>query len=112
MVLLVLVEATENRIDDARGSTRGFSRLGGEACQDPVLRTRRGDAHVCRSWQGRLQRVEDFTDVPNIHAHSFRDTFAVELLLASAPIERVAVLLGHASIRVTEKHYAPWIRAR
>lgn len=63
-------------------------------------------------WQGRLQRLEDFTDVPNIHAHRFRDTFAVELLLASVPIERVAVLLGHASIKVTEKHYAPWIRAR
>jgi integrase/recombinase XerD len=63
-------------------------------------------------WQGRLQRLEDFTDVPNIHAHRFRDTFAVELLLASVPIERVAVLLGHSSIKVTEKHYAPWIRAR
>jgi hypothetical protein len=27
-------------------------------------------------------------------------------------MERVSVLLGHSSIRVTEKHYSPWIRAR
>ena len=27
-------------------------------------------------------------------------------------MERVSVLLGHASVRVTGKHYAPWVRAR
>src|SRR5260370_41057244 len=26
--------------------------------------------------------------------------------------ERVSVLLGHQSVRITEKHYAPWVRAR
>jgi integrase len=30
------------------------------------------------------------------HAHRFRDTFAVELLLAGVPIDRVYVLLGHS----------------
>ncbi len=28
------------------------------------------------------------------------------------PLERVSVLLGHQSIRVTERHYAPWTRSR
>jgi hypothetical protein len=28
------------------------------------------------------------------------------------PLERVSVLLGHSSIRVTERHYAPWVRSR
>jgi hypothetical protein len=28
------------------------------------------------------------------------------------PLERVSVLLGHTSMRVTERHYAPWVRAR
>jgi hypothetical protein len=28
------------------------------------------------------------------------------------PIERVSVLLGHQSVRITEKHYSPWVRAR
>jgi integrase/recombinase XerD len=46
------------------------------------------------------------------HAHRFHDTFAVDLLLAGIPMERVSVLLGHHSLRVTEKHYAPWVRSR
>ena len=43
---------------------------------------------------------------------AFRDTFSVELLLAGVPIERFSILLGHQSVRITEKHYAPWVRAR
>jgi site-specific recombinase XerD len=50
--------------------------------------------------------------VPSGHAHRFRDTFAVELLLAGIPIERVAALLGYTSIKTTEKHYAPWTHSR
>jgi integrase len=46
------------------------------------------------------------------HAHRFRDTFAVELLLAGVPLKRVSILLGHTSVRITEKHYAPWVRER
>src|SRR5205085_11882025 len=41
-----------------------------------------------------------------------RDTFAVELLLAGVPLDRVSILLGHSSIRITERHYAPWTRSR
>lgn len=46
------------------------------------------------------------------HLHRLRDTFAVELLLAGVPIQEVSILLGHSSIRVTEKHYAPWVKSR
>ena len=42
----------------------------------------------------------------------FRHTFAVEMLLAGVPVDQVSILLGHASVRVTEKHYSPWVRAR
>jgi hypothetical protein len=45
-------------------------------------------------------------------SHRFRDTFAVELLLAGVPIERVSILMGHQSVRVTERHYNPWVRSR
>jgi integrase len=27
-------------------------------------------------------------------------------------MDRVSVLLGHSSTKVTEKHYSPWVRAR
>jgi hypothetical protein len=36
----------------------------------------------------------------------------VELPLAGVPIERVSILLGHQSVRITEKHYNPWVRSR
>ncbi len=45
-------------------------------------------------------------------AHRFRDTFAVELLQPGIPIERVSILLDHQSVRITEKHYSPWVRLR
>ena len=44
------------------------------------------------------------------HPHMFRDTFAVELLKAGVSLDTVSMLLGHASIRVTEKHYKPWVK--
>ena len=64
------------------------------------------------NWQRSLHRLFLLAGIPDAHAHRFRDTFAVKLLLAGVPLERVSILLGHQSIRVTEKHYAPWVRAR
>lgn len=46
------------------------------------------------------------------HPHRFRDTFAVSLLLKGVTLESVSKLLGHTSIKVTERHYAPWVKAR
>jgi integrase len=45
-------------------------------------------------------------------AHRLRDTFAVDLLEKGVPLEEVSKLLGHTSIRTTEKHYAAWIKGR
>lgn len=63
-------------------------------------------------WENRLRNLFRLANVPNAHAHRFRDTFAVELLLAGVPMEQVSALLGHQSIRITERHYAPWTRSR
>jgi integrase/recombinase XerD len=63
-------------------------------------------------WQHRLQRLFQIAGVGGGHAHRFRDTFAVELLLAGVPLDRVSILLGHSSVRITERHYAPWTRSR
>lgn len=40
------------------------------------------------------------------------DTFSVDLLQRGVPLEEVSKLLGHLSTKVTEKHYAPWIKGR
>ena len=63
-------------------------------------------------WQRRLQTMFALAEVQGGHAHRFRDTFAVELLLVGVPLERVSVLLGHQSVRITERHYSPWVRSR
>jgi integrase/recombinase XerD len=63
-------------------------------------------------WQGRLLELGKDAKITRLHAHRFRDTFAVQLLLAGNSLETVSKLLGHSSIKVTEKHYAPWVRER
>jgi integrase/recombinase XerD len=63
-------------------------------------------------WQQSLQTLFSIAGVSGGHAHRLRDTFAVELLLTGVPLDRVSVLLGHQSIRITERHYAPWTRSR
>jgi integrase len=50
--------------------------------------------------------------VHGTHAHRWRDTFSAELLLAGVPLEQVSVLLGHQSVKVTERHYSPFVKAR
>lgn len=63
-------------------------------------------------WQRSLKKLFALAKVAGGHPHRFRHTFAVELLLAGVPTERVSVLLGHSSTRITEKHYSAWVRAR
>ena len=48
----------------------------------------------------------------NMLSHRLRDTFAVDLLEKGVPMEEVSRLLGHTSIRTTEKHYAKWSKGR
>ena len=62
------------------------------------------------NWRWRFQKLFEIAEIED--AHRFRDTFAVELLLAGIPIERVLVLLGHQSVRITERHYSPWAKSR
>jgi len=67
---------------------------------------------VVGNYQRAFAKLYKLAQVENGHAHRWRDTFAVELLLAGVPIERVSVLLGHQSVGVTERHYSPWVPAR
>jgi integrase/recombinase XerD len=45
-------------------------------------------------------------------SHRLRDTFAVDLLQKGVPLEEVSKLLGHESIKTTEKHYSKWMKGR
>jgi integrase len=63
-------------------------------------------------WQQRLKLVYKFAGIPDGHSHRLRDTFSVDLLSKGVPIDVVSKLLGHTSIKTTEKHYAPWVKSR
>jgi site-specific recombinase XerD len=63
-------------------------------------------------WRARIAKVFKLAKLENAYSHRFRDTFAVSLLNAGASLENVSVLLGHTSIRVTQKHYNPWVKSR
>ena len=64
------------------------------------------------NWRRTFRRLCEIAGVRGGHPHRFRDTLAVELLLEGVPIERVSILLGHSSVKITERHYAPWVQAR
>ncbi|MDE0124230.1 MAG: tyrosine-type recombinase/integrase [Bryobacterales bacterium] len=69
-------------------------------------------ASTASYWRNRLKRVAALAGVEDFRPHRMRDTFAVELLKAGVAMEDVKDLLGHSSVLTTEKHYAPWNRAR
>ncbi len=64
------------------------------------------------NWRRRFAKLAAIAQVKNAHLHRLRDTFAVELLIQGVPIEDVSILLGHSSVKITERDYAPWVQAR
>ena len=63
-------------------------------------------------WQRSYTRLFKLAEIKKrAHPHMFRDTAAVEWLLSGIPLEKVSILLGHSSVRITEKHYKPWVTA-
>jgi site-specific recombinase XerD len=72
-----------------------------------------GNGHIkscVGDWWRTMQKLSALSGV-KLHAHRLRNTFAVELLKSGATLETVATLLGN-TIKVAEKHYAPWVLSR
>jgi integrase len=74
---------------------------------------------VVANWQRSYRRLFQLANIRKLdgqkkrcHPHMFRDTFAVEMLLAGVPIDQVSTLPGHSSLKVTERHYTPFVKAR
>jgi integrase len=66
---------------------------------------------VRANWSRYLETIFEIAQITDGHSHRFRDTFAVSLLERGVSIDLVSILLGHSSIRVTERHYRPWVKA-
>ncbi|WP_353070999.1 tyrosine-type recombinase/integrase [Tunturiibacter gelidoferens] len=64
------------------------------------------------NWQHDLRQIFRTAGMEDGHPHQLRDTFAVGLLEQGVPLEEVSKLLGHESIKTTERYYAKWAKAR
>jgi integrase/recombinase XerD len=65
-----------------------------------------------KKWHHDLRRLFDDAGLKDGNPHQLRDTFACSLLSKGVPLEEVSKLLGHESIKTTEKHYSAWVKSR
>lgn len=70
-------------------------------------------------WQRKLHRLNNYLSLVDyegksmtFHSHQLRDTFAVTQLLSGTTIEDLSQMLSHASVKITEKYYSPWVPER
>jgi integrase/recombinase XerD len=75
-----------------------------------------GKTDIVKSWTkyviAPLFRAAKIERGGNMMSHRLRDTFAVDLLEKGIPMEDVSKLLGHGSIKTTERSYAKWVKGR
>jgi integrase/recombinase XerD len=63
------------------------------------------------NWSRYLDKLFELAEIDGGHSHRFRDTFAVSLLEQGVAMETVSMLLGHSGVKITEKHYKPWVKS-
>jgi integrase len=69
--------------------------------------------------QRKLERLNDYLSIAKddgtpmkFHSHQVRDTFAVTQLLSGTSMQDLSKMLGHKSVKITEKYYSPWVPER
>jgi integrase/recombinase XerD len=70
---------------------------------------------IAKNFQKHLKKVFEAAGLytgDHMVSHRLRDTFAVNLLEKGVPLEEVSKLLGHESIKTTERSYAKWVKSR
>jgi integrase/recombinase XerD len=71
---------------------------------------------ITKSWMkyyiAPIFKAAKITNDGHMMSHRLRDTFAVDLLEKGVPLEEVSKLLGHESIKTTERHYSKWMKGR
>lgn len=72
----------------------------GGSCRDP------------RTMQQRLGRIMRELEIPGVHMHTLRHTFATRCLEQNMGIEILSELLGHSSPQITLKYYAHCTREK
>jgi len=75
-----------------------------------------GSEDIVKSWTkyviAPLFKAAKIEKGGSMMSHRLRDTFACDLLSKGVPLEEVSKLLGHASIKTTEKSYSKWVKTR
>lgn len=73
------------------------------------------EASAVTHWQDDMRTLFKAAGIESeghMRSHRLRDTFAVHLLSEGVPMEEVSRLLGHESIKTTERSYAKWVKGR